>query len=98
MRLTKVSDCLAAGRPMLALAPEDSETARHVREAGDTVYSGHSVEELATVLRQLFQRHHNDSFEEKPFPFPHPNPLNWQTNAMQLAARLDALTAGRRRR
>ncbi len=34
IRLTKISDCLATGRPLLALAASDSETAAHVRAGG----------------------------------------------------------------
>lgn len=92
MRLTKVSDAAAAGRPILALAAEDGETGRCVRELGGTVYSGDSMEELAQILTRLQEQGPPRPDEHHAFPFPYPHPANWRTAAEQVARRLDAIT------
>jgi glycosyltransferase involved in cell wall biosynthesis len=93
VRLTKISDAAAVQRPMLAFAPEDSETARHVRALGQRAYSGDSPEELAIHLDQLAR----EPWSPPPalFPFPVPHPLNWRTAAQLLAGHLDRLAGAR---
>jgi glycosyltransferase involved in cell wall biosynthesis len=89
VRLTKVSDAAAAQRPILALAPHDSETAKHVRTLGETVYSGRSPEELAAYLERLAQPVRSSPPAD--FPFRYPHPLNWRTATRCLAEHLDSL-------
>lgn len=91
IRLTKVSDCMAIGRPTLAMAAADGETGRCIREIGGHVYSGASTEELAGILWELFQQGPPAIAPEAPFPFPYPHPLHWRTSVERLARRLDAL-------
>ncbi len=90
-RLTKVSDAAASGRPVLALAASDGETARCVRDLGQTVYSGDSADELAAILVSLFQQGPPAQGVEHPFPFPYPHPANWRTGVEQIARRLDRI-------
>jgi glycosyltransferase involved in cell wall biosynthesis len=87
IRLSKVSDCLATGRPILALAREDSETARHVLAAGHAVYGGSSEGELARLLRELLRRPAATSSNTPPFACPYPHRLHWQSIG-EAAARL----------
>jgi glycosyltransferase involved in cell wall biosynthesis len=90
VRLSKISPYLASGRPILAFAAGDSETARHVREAGHLVFDGTAVDDLVPVLRTL----RDAPLRKSPgaFPFPQPHVLHWRTSAMRLAQELDRFT------
>jgi hypothetical protein len=90
-RLSKVSDCAAVARPMLALAPDDSETARHTRLLGQRVYSGQSAEALADLLRDIAATQPIRS--EAAFPFPFPHELHWRRAVQQVAEQLDDIDA-----
>jgi hypothetical protein len=92
VRPSKISDYLAARRPILALAADDSETASHVQGSGHSLYSGDSPEELADIITRLWQWHRNDDAAAGGFPFRHPHPLHWRTTALALAEILDRLT------
>jgi glycosyltransferase involved in cell wall biosynthesis len=89
MRPSKISDYLVVQRPILALAPEDSETARQIRRFGHRLYSGSSPEELAKVIRGVWRAHRQDGAPPDSFPFPYPHPLHWRTTAFGVAAILD---------
>jgi len=90
IRVSKISDYAAVGTPILGLAVDGGETARHLRELGHTVYSGSSPDELARLLGEVWRgRRSRDATAGFPFPFPHP--LNWKTAAQQLAHQLDSL-------
>jgi hypothetical protein len=91
IRPTKLSDYLAALRPILALAPQGSEAAQHIERNGQALYTGESAQELAAVIRRLWRAHSPERAPDQHFPFPHPHPLNWKTSSAQLAATLDKL-------
>jgi len=91
MRPSKISDYLASQRPILALAAEDSETARHIRRFDHYLYSGSSPEELAEILTRMWRVHQNDDYPPESFPFPYPHPLHWRTMTMAVASILDRL-------
>ncbi len=60
----KVFEYMAAGRPILALCPEESDVAKIIRDSG----SGHTIgfgrkDELKTLLMQLFERFKNGSLK-----------------------------------
>jgi glycosyltransferase involved in cell wall biosynthesis len=84
-RPSKISEALAAGRPILALAADASETARSVRPFGHLVYSGADPDELARLILAVWARHRADPEGAPPFPFPVPHPLNWRTACRGLA-------------
>jgi hypothetical protein len=87
-RLSKVSECLAAGRPVLALAAADSETAAHVGAAGQSFYAGSSGSELAEVLRHLWCERRPLG---APFPFPQTHAFHWHSTVRGFALELDEL-------
>ena len=91
IRLSKVSDCLATGRPILALAREDSETARHVRAAGHAVYDGSSEHELTRLLGDLLRRPAATAARAPAFACPYPHQLHWRSVAEAAARLFDGL-------
>jgi hypothetical protein len=91
IHLSKISPYLAAERPILAFAVSDSESGRHVREAGHVVFDGTTVEELVPILRTL--AHAGPGQPSGRLQIAHPHPLHWRTAAMRLGRELDRLTA-----
>lgn len=89
IRLMKISDGAAAGRPLLALARADSETGRHVADLGHRVFSGDAPEQLAEELVRLAGQGYTEPTGA--FPFPYPHPLNWRTAASLVAQAMNAL-------
>ena len=87
IRLFKLSDCAAAGRRILTLAADDSETARHTRRLGHDVYAGDSADELAERLRGAVASGLTTTNDEFRFPFPHE--LHWRRATQQVAELLD---------
>ncbi len=92
MRPSKISDCLAAGRPILALAAQDSETARHVTSAGQYNYSGGDAHELGRMILRLWETHRHDDAESAPFPFPETHQLNWRASSRELSRILERVS------
>lgn len=91
-RLSKITDALVVGRPMLAFALAESETARHVRDGGGAVYSGDAPHSLADVLDEMARHPLARARLATSFPFPYPHPLHWRSMARAVAADLDNLT------
>ena len=84
-RLSKISDALAVCRPMLAFALSESETAHHVRRAGQTSYGGAESAEVADLLIRLWSRHRCDPPDAPDaFPFDENDALHWKASAMAL--------------
>jgi glycosyltransferase involved in cell wall biosynthesis len=97
VRLSKISEYLAAGAAMLAFAAPGSETGEEVRQYGGCVVSKaseHEVESwLASALSSPAARRRSP-----PLLINRPHPLNRRTEAGHLAGILDALAAIRRGR
>jgi hypothetical protein len=87
IRLSKISEYLASGTPMLAFAAETSETAKEVRQYGGRVLSRASANEIAIELARVFR--HENRTGWRPWAIDHPHPLNRRTEAQQLANILD---------
>ncbi len=85
-RLSKVSDGLAVGKPLLGLAPEGSETATHLRAQGHRVIAEPSATEVARALVELRAAPVPAGGE---FPFPYPHKLHWRSTATALIERID---------
>ena len=83
VRLSKISEYVAAGPPMLAFAPRKSETAEEVQLYGGRVLSHVSEPELEAELALAFEAH-ND-VRRGPHAIEHPHPLNRRTEAQYLA-------------
>jgi hypothetical protein len=94
VRLGKLSPYLAAGRPILALGDPESETGRHVREAGHIVWGDERVDALGEKLVELYRTSSIPKDDRSAaFPFPHPHPLNWRTSAELLDVELRRLAS-----
>lgn len=94
VRLSKISEYVAAGRPLLALAAPGSATAADLARYGGRLLHEPSVSEVAEALASEFAadpRPQRSSGET----MAHPHPLNRITEAEQLAAVLDAMPGGR---
>jgi glycosyltransferase involved in cell wall biosynthesis len=92
IRPSKLSEYFATGRPILALALDGSETARHLAGSAHRVFGGDSADELEAVIRKLWRSHREGLPSDGPFPFPYPHPLNWKTATAGLAAALDGVS------
>jgi hypothetical protein len=91
-RLSKLSDGLATGRPLIGFAPLDSETAAHLRAEGQSVLSEPTAGDVARTLVDL-RRARAPGTEDFPFPFPHE--LHWRSLAARVTERLERYTGGR---
>lgn len=93
IRLTKISEYVAVGRPMLAFATSGSETGSEVASYGGTVVSDGNVESVTGVLPNLLVAGLQSAPSNGIRTIAHPHPLNRQTNAQQLATILDSLVS-----
>lgn len=89
VRLSKISEYLAAGAAMLAFATPDSETAEEVRRYGGCVVSNASEHEVESWLASAFSS--SAPRRRSPLLIDGPHPLNRRTEAGELAGILDAL-------
>jgi glycosyltransferase involved in cell wall biosynthesis len=83
IRLSKISEYIAAGRPLLALAAEKSETAQEVRAYGGRVISDASEVSIEAELARVFAGSAPQCCASHRFD--HPHPLNRRTEAKYLA-------------
>ena len=83
VRLSKISEYLAAGAYMLAFASGESETAEEVRRYGGRVLSEASEEAVAAALMVAFSTQSDKRSRLQSLE--HPHPLNRRTEAQYLA-------------
>jgi hypothetical protein len=91
IRLSKLSEYAAAGRPMIAFCAPGSETARHALNYGAKLAPDADLDALAKLIGEVMRERCEPSLEG--FSFHHPHPLNRRTEAQQLATILNNLTA-----
>ena len=91
-RLSKLSEYLAVGLPVLALGTTNGETIAHVREAGHHVYCDDRVGPLTALLHEIHGAS-RDVQEVNAFPFPYPHELHWKSVA---GAVIDAVSSSER--
>jgi glycosyltransferase involved in cell wall biosynthesis len=89
VRLSKISEYLAAGAAMLAFAAPDSETAEEVRRYGGCVVSRASEHEVESWLSSALSS--SAARRRSPLRIDCPHPLNRRSEAGHLAGILDAL-------
>jgi glycosyltransferase involved in cell wall biosynthesis len=90
IRLSKISEYLAARRPLLALAARDSETALAVTEHGGLVLDDPTIDAVAVGLAKQYCAA-SSPLAGGPDLMAHPHPLNRITEASQLAGVLDGV-------
>jgi hypothetical protein len=93
IRLSKISEYLAAGRPILAMADRETEGVAEVRSYGARVVASGSAAELEQALIDVMTVPVPDTGGTATLA--HPHPLNRRTAAEQLARILDAAAARR---
>jgi glycosyltransferase involved in cell wall biosynthesis len=91
IRLSKISEYVAAGAYMLAFASGESETAEEVRLYGGRVLSGASEDAVAAELAMAFSTQSDG--RPRLQNIEHPHPLNRRTEAQYLADILDRSVA-----
>jgi glycosyltransferase involved in cell wall biosynthesis len=89
VRLSKISEYLASGTPMLAFAAETSETAKDVRQYGGRVLSNSCANEIESELARVLG--HDSQTGWRPLAIDYPHPLNRRTEAQELASILDRI-------
>ena len=92
IRLSKISEYVAAGRPMMAFARPESQTARDVREHGAEVLYEASLDLIAQRLAEGVRRGLESRGLTAAVPLRHPHPLNRRTEAQELAEILNAVS------
>jgi glycosyltransferase involved in cell wall biosynthesis len=93
VRLSKLSEYAASGRPMLAFAVPGAETALEVQALGGDVTAGDDAAATFAALHDLLRRGIETRALAPVFPFAHPHPLNRRTETAQLAQLLDEVVA-----
>jgi hypothetical protein len=91
IRLSKISECAAAARPMLVFAARDSETARDVAAHGAVFPSDETPGSLSSAIVQVVRAGTDQPPGTAPFPFPHPHPLNRRTETSEFAELLNSI-------
>jgi glycosyltransferase involved in cell wall biosynthesis len=82
-RLSKISEYVVAGTPMLAFAPHQSQTAEEIRFYGGRVLADASEREVGVELARAFST--DAQSHRGPQMIEHPHPLNRRTEAQRLA-------------
>jgi glycosyltransferase involved in cell wall biosynthesis len=91
VRLSKISEYLAAQRPIIALAARGSATAADAARHGGRVLHEPSVDDVARALVDSFEAH--ACVTDATGTLDHPHPMNRITEAERLAAVLDNLAS-----
>jgi glycosyltransferase involved in cell wall biosynthesis len=92
IRLSKISELVAAGRPMLAFAPSESETGREVLGYGAVVIENQGTPDLPHLIAESLERGTQTPHSVAHDAIAHPHPLNRRTEAMQLAEILKGIS------
>ena len=90
-RLSKISEYVATGRPVLAFGEADSETGREVVKYGGVITASSDPEDIARLLRVAFERF--SLVERAGISIADPHPLNRETNARDLANVLEQVAS-----
>ena len=64
----KIKDLLGMGKPIIAIVPDDTETARIIKEVGGNITDPEDITSLVDTIRMIINDHRNSKIIEKNGP------------------------------